>query len=61
MPVTVTLASTWSPGLTGARNFSVCPRYTVPCPGYCSPITAEISAAVSIPCAIRPSKMVSRA
>ena len=42
MSRTSTSAVTMSPGRTGARNFNVWPRYTVPCPGSCSPITASI-------------------
>jgi hypothetical protein len=46
---TSTSTRTTSPGRTGARNLSVCERYTEPCPGSVLPITAEMKAAEIMP------------
>ena len=50
---TSTRAVISSPILTGPRKFSVWDRYRHPGPGSFIPITAEMSPADSIPCAIR--------
>ena len=54
LSVTVTRTVRRSPTRTGAWNFSVWPRYTVPGPGRRVPSTAEMSAAPHMPWAMTP-------